>query len=573
MLCLNLQAKSDDQNNPNIPNASIIAENLYIGAAVRQNSVNQYGVNVLVDSLTFVNNGSETINYVYYTLSTTYEQYYLGFTAKSEFKATLSYQEAEHGLFGYKTYIVYLNTPINPMTNQTVNFISTYSGLYTAYFNTTSGQQQVYFNFSIYPFSPYTIYNAVSKFVLPYRTFFTTYTGTPSESGTTLTYQLSVVTPLSEEYSYVEGTNNQYSSIKFTEITRRIYLNPWGNIRVIENHNLKNTGDIYITSFEYKLPIVATNITMYDSIGTITRGTFDEEDGMYAISLENRAGINPSAIKKYTLEYYMPLDAFFSRSYSVSSIKMDLNLMDNNILTEELDTYLYLYAGKSILSTSILPDSLTYEDQSMVLYFHHSNVYSSSNYYLHLEYKESSYQLIARGLLFSAILLVAFSLYAMIRTKTKSRSEEDEIVREETIPETEMREFIAFYEELIAVRIDIKNLESDLSRKRIAKKNYSKQLKVLETKMKTTQEDLKPFKKFILNAGGPIAEIVKRLDLREAELISNQDSIKLYDDRYKKGKLPSKQAYNTLRTQMVDNGEKIQRQIDRLINQMKTYLI
>ena len=110
-------------------------------------------------------------------------------------------------------------------------------------------------------------------------------------------------------------------------------------------------------------------------------------------------------------------------------------------------------------------------------------------------------------------------------------------------------------------------------KKKIAKKAYSKQIKVLEAKLKTTQEEIKPFKKIILEARGPIAEIVKRLDLREAELISNQDGIKLYDERYKKGKLPSKQAYRTLRKQMVDNGEKIQKQIDRLINQMKAYLI
>ncbi|MHA1111268.1 MAG: hypothetical protein ACTSRE_09200 [Promethearchaeota archaeon] len=573
MLCLNLQIKSDNQSDPNIPNASVIAEDLYIEEASRHNAVNQYGVNLVIDSLTFVNNGSEPINYVYYTFNTTYLPYYLGFVAKSQFRTTLSHQEAQHGLFGYKTIIVYLNTPINPMTSQTVDFISYYSGLYTAYFNTTSGQQQIFFNFSIYPFSPYPIYSATSEFELPYRTFFTTYTGTPAESGTSLYYQKSEVTPFSEEYAYVEGTNNQYSSIKFTKITRRIYLNPWGDIRVVEDHSIKNTGDIYTKIFTYKLPTVARNITMYDETGTIDEATFDEEDGMYSISLINRAGINPNATKKYTLEYYMPLDEFFSKSYSVSSLKMDINLMDFNILTEELHTYLHLYAGKSIISSTVLPDSLTYEANSMVLYFHHSNVVGTTNYYLQLEYKESSFQLTARGLLFSALLFLAFSLYAVIRTRTISRSDEDEMVREEIIPESEMREFIAYYEELTAVRIDIKHLESDLSRKKIAKKAYSKQLKVLESKMKTTQDDLKPYKKLILNTGGPIADIVKRLDLREAEIISNQDGIKLYDDRYKKGKLPSKQAYRTLRTQMVDNGEKIQRQIDRLINQMKTYLI
>ncbi len=573
MMCLNLQLESNSQSTPDIADMSIIAEDLYIGSARRINSVNQYGLNVVKDSLTFVNNGSVPINYVYYTLNSTYSPYYLGFSAKTQSGSSLSYHETQNGLFGYKTFIVYLNTPISPMTNQTIAVSTTYSGLYTANFDFNTSNQLVYFNFSIYPFSPYPIYNAYSSFNLPYRTFFSNYTGTPYESGTSVIYTKDEVSPFSEEIAYIEGHNNQYSTLQFTEITRRIYLNPWGFIRVIEDHQLKNTGDIYITKIEYHLPNSALNISIYDHIGTITEASFTEEKGLYTIELANRAGINPDATMKYTLEYYLPLEEFFSRSYRTSSLKMDINLMDFNILTENLHTYLHLYAGKSIVTTSITPDSLIYDDNSMVLYFYHSNVLSSTNYYLQLEYKDSTFQMNARGLLFTAILIVIFSLYAVIRTRTKTQSDEDESVREDSIPESEMREFIAYYEELTAVRIDIKHLESDLSRKKIAKKTFTKQVKVLESKMKTTQEDIKPYKKLILNTGGTIAEIVKRLDLREAELISNQDSIKLYDDRYKKGKLPSKQAYNTLRTQMVDNGEKIQRQIDRLINQMKTYLI
>ena len=34
---------------------------------------------------------------------------------KLQYESTLSYQEAQNGLFGYKTFIVYLNTPITPM--------------------------------------------------------------------------------------------------------------------------------------------------------------------------------------------------------------------------------------------------------------------------------------------------------------------------------------------------------------------------------------------------------------------------------------------------------------------------
>ncbi len=553
--------------------ASIISPDLYIGKVYRLNQVNRYGYNVITDELTFVNNGSVPVTHVYYTINQTYLSYFMGFTARSDYESSLSFQEAQNSLFGYKTYIVYLNEPILPKTNHTINVITTFNGLYTAKFNQSTTNQMVYFNFSKFPFSPYPMYDVFSDNAFPYRTFFDNYTEPAKTDGVKVQYEASALAPFSEEIFHVEAHNNQYSFMEFTEVVRNVYLNPWGYIRVVENHQLKNTGDIYVTQFDYRLPELAYNVSMYDNIGTITRGTLEEDSHLFKIVLENRAGINPGATKKYTLEYYLPLDEFFSRSYRQASLKMNIILTDYAVLIKNQHTYLRLYAGKSIISTSITPNAISYESSSMVLYFYHTNIIPTNDFYLFLEYKESGFQMVGRGLLFTALSLIAFSMYAVVRTRTKSLSEDEAMIREAVIPEQEMREFISYYEEITAIRIDIKNLESDLSRKKIAKKAYSKQLKMLESKLKTSQEDIKPFKKLILNIGGPIADIVKRLDLREAELISNQDSIKLYDDRYKKGKLPSKQAYNTLRQQMVDNGEKIQRQIDRLINQMKTYLI
>jgi hypothetical protein len=575
MMYLTTQFTIDTKNTPDPASPSVISDDVYVGKVQRLNSINRYGLNFVRDRMTFVNNGTTPITYVYYTISDTYLSYYLGINAETIHGTTLSYQEAQNSISGHKTYIVYLNTPINPLCNQTIDITTVYMGLYTAFFDFYSSNQLVFFNFSFHPFSPYFLYDVDSKFTFPYRTFFENYSIEPDNTdGTTLIYDpIDEVEPFSENILYVEGYNNQYTSLKFTSIDRKIYINRWGLIRVVEDHKITNFGDIYMSQFEFHLHPSSLNITIRDRIGTINGGSFDEETGTYAINLQNRAGINPNASMTYTLEYYLPLEEFYSRSYRVSSIKMNLNLMSFGMLAEQLNTYLYIYAGKSIISTTVTPDSLSYSDNSMVLYFHHTNVYTYTDYYMHLEYKESEFQMFARALLFSGLLIVALSMYVLLRTKKRSQSDDEEIIRDEVIPEAEMREFISYYEELTAVRIDIKQLESDLSRKKVAKKTFTKQMKVLESKLKTTQEDLKPLKKFILNLGGPIADIVKRLDLREAELISNQDSIKLYDDRYKKGKLPSKQAYRTLRSQMVDNGEKIQRQIDRLINQMKTYLI
>ncbi|MBN2157328.1 MAG: hypothetical protein JW776_14880 [Candidatus Lokiarchaeota archaeon] len=557
--------------NNDMINTSVISSDVHIEEIERHILVNRYGIISVQDNIALFNNGSTPINYVYYTINDNYLANFLRFFAETEHRATLSFQEMRNKLFNHKSFIVYLNDPLLPGSSQNVIATSYYSGLYTSFLN--GSNQYVFFNFSVVPFTPYLVYSVNTVIEMPYRTFFEDYTGDPDESGTSLYYTRNTVLPFSEEIVSVEGRNNQFSTIQFTEIERKIYLNPWGNIRIIENHKLKNTGALYIYIWEYRLPKTAFNITMYDAIGTIDGGSLNTQTGLYSVNLQNRAGINPNATKVYTLEYSLPRDEFFSKSYRMSSLKLNLNLFNYNILTQEQHTYIYLYAGKSLESTTITPQSIQYDKNAMILYFHQSNVFLITDYFLMVEYKESGFHLIARALLFSGILIIIFSAYSILRTRNKSLSEDEEIIREEVLPESEMREFISNYEEITAVRIDIKNIDEDLARKKIAKKAYNKQLKVLESKLKSTQEDIKPYKKAILDARGPIAEIVKKLELREAELISNQDGIKLYDERYKKGKLPSKQAYRTLRKQMEDNAEKIQKQIDRLINQMKAYLI
>ena len=67
--------------------------------------------------------------------------------------------------------------------------------------------------------------------------------------------------------------------------------------------------------------------------------------------------------------------------------------------------------------------------------------------------------------------------------------------------------------------------------------------------------------------------IIKKLDILDAERISVNDSLNLLESRYKRGKLPSKAAYQKLSSDFFNRRKKIDRTIDKYIQQLRSYLL
>jgi len=248
-------------------------------------------------------------------------------------------------------------------------------------------------------------------------------------------------------------------------------------------------------------------------------------------------------------------------------------LVESELLIRNQKTYIHLLGGSKIIDASLNPEQIDYDSESLILKFTDTNVIQDEEKFIYIQYQEDVFQSLYRPFIYSFLLLLAFGVYAYIRTQTRGREEDISESGAKIVPDKEIREFISMYEELNAIRIDLQQLEDDLDRKKIAKKMYIKQKKTLEDKQKLTKEEIKPFKKALIDEGERYGDIVQKLDLKEAELLSNQDSIALHEDRYRKGKLPSKQAYITLKEQMEKNNDKIQKDIDKLVNELKAYLL
>uniref|UniRef100_UPI0035CD3D7A Ribophorin 1 superfamily protein n=1 Tax=Promethearchaeum syntrophicum TaxID=2594042 RepID=UPI0035CD3D7A len=159
------------------------------------------------------------------------------------------------------------------------------------------------------------------------------------------------------------------------------------------------------------------------------------------------------------------------------------------------------------------------------------------------------------------------------RKQRKDYEEGEESFIEQSVPIRELTRFVTLIEEKNAILLDIEKADSDLRRKRIQKKVYTKTVKNYQNKLKELNEESIPFKRILMETGGQIQSIIQKLDFLEAEKISVKDSVKLLKDRYKRGKLPSKAAYERLSSDMIKQLASSQNKIDRYINELRAYII
>jgi hypothetical protein len=157
----------------------------------------------------------------------------------------------------------------------------------------------------------------------------------------------------------------------------------------------------------------------------------------------------------------------------------------------------------------------------------------------------------------------------------KNKKVEGEVLtfKKDFLPINEIREYCSLYEEKNALILEIRKAEEEAKRKKLAKKSYNNILSKNSIKIEEIKGALLPFKDILAETNETFNNIIKKLDILDAERVSVDDSINLLESRYKRGKLPSKAAYEKLESDILNRRKKIDRTIDRYIQQLRSYLL
>ncbi len=578
------------------------AENILVTELVRTGNVSGYGMVNIKDKITIQNNNENPIDSIFIGIPLRHSNDLIYYQAFGENRNSLAIDRLNIIMKKFEMVIIYFDNPILPYQSTTIYFFQSFKNLFTYnLFYEPDLQVHQNFTFTVWPILPYRaegyIYTSYKIPSTAERLYFERVGSTGNEDDTkTYRWDLSK----SIKYDYLEpflanledaidarngkefitilfqDTVLKFAEIHVEEINREIRISPWGMISVKEDYLIQNHGYFNQRTVSVNIPNNAKNVEVFDDLGelTITIGnTIDNNRKKLEINLvQNRAFLTPSSKVKLSLAYDLPFEEYFTANWIQQSLKINLITSQFEYLGKKQTINLIIEGCGSIEYLSTPPNAIKQSGSSKILMFYSDYVSPIEDEFFLVTYTIDLFDLLLRPLLIMLAIAVLLSLYILI---TKSRKSEEEILtfKKEFLPISEIREFCSLYEEKNALTLEIRKAEEETKRKKLAKKTYKNILTKNSTKLEQIKEEILPFKKILAETNETFNNIIKKLDVLDAERVSVDDSLNLLESRYKRGRLPSKAAYEKLANDFLNRRKKIDRTIDRYIQQLRSYLL
>ena len=565
------------------------SDNVLVTYINREAELNGYGVVNFVDSIIFKNLNANPINSIFIGVPLSRTDDLIFYEATGEQENTLLAERSEYIMEEYEMLAIYFETPLLPQQSKEIKFIQTYKDM-LIYEIGEDLSQVINFTGIVFPVLPYKAEGEITaRYEIPASSqiTFSQEWVTEELGGDAITYSVSLLEPFLEnlveeqkEIIRIVLSDSTITKLEINEIVREIQINPFGTIKVKEEYLIKNSGAISIDELSFEIPGPAKAISVFDDLGEILGVEVDPEENYFNLTYkdltidlrENRVKIGPDSKFRFTIQYFLPFEKYISLNWFQESVKIDALTSIYEYLGKDQTIKIIIEGCLSLDSVSEPPDAIEHTANSLILVF-------TSDYVSPLERKEvqftftvNYFDVALRPIIFIILIALISSIYVLI---IKSRKEEAVIAafRKEIIPVNEIREYCSLIEEKNALLIEIRQAEEDVKRKKIIKKKYKNILNKNASKIQEIDKEIIPFKKAIIEISATFENLVKKIDLLEAERESVKDSLNLLETRYKRGRLPSKSAYLKLADNFLRRQKKIDRSIDKTVNQLKTYTL
>ena len=593
----------ENNETPNLAGSLEGAENILITKIERFGNISGYGLVIVNDQLTIKNNNENPIYSILFGIPLKDVGNLIYCKAYGGNDNSLVIERNNLILDNYEMLIIYFDTPLLPYQSAEITILQSFKKLIT-YDVAYNPNLDVIFNFTytIWPTLPYKAEgNIHTTYTLPNSALvqYVEKIGETGEEHKVREYEWTLSE--SGEYQYLEpflvnledstGSKNgkEYISLTFKdssselgetqveEAIRNIHITPWGIVKLEEKLVIKNNGYYDQSSVFLYIPYNAKNVEAYDNLGelstTLDSATIMNDKEKLEINLaQNRADLTPSSKVSLTVSFNLPFEDFFSANWFEQSIKIDLLISQFEYLVEKQTINLIIEGCGTINYISESPILITQSGSSKILEYYSENVSPIENKVFLITYSINLFDLLIRPLIITLIFAVLLTLFILI-VKSKKFQEDVSVIKRQFLPINEIREFCSLYEEKNALILEIRRAEEDTKRKKLPKKSYKNLLDKNLAKIEQIKGEIQPFKKTVMEINETFNNIVKKLDVLDAERISVDDSLNLLDNRYKKGRLPSKAAYEKLANDFLNRRKKIDRTLDKYIQQLRSYIL
>jgi len=573
------------------------AENIIVTDINRHVAIDIYGLITIRDKLTINNLNSNPISSIFIGIPLAHSIDLIFFDSKGVNENSLVTERSNIVMNEYEMFAIYFDSPLLPHQSKIITFIQILKDQVKFY--NVQGEQYIQFTGIVFPILPYKSEgDIIANYFLPVgASDIDGGWGMAFPERKNVRYDFSLIKDeIGADFMepFLVNLNDQKEiAIMFKEETgegrtisaklevqesnREIYISPWGIIKVKENVLIKNLGVMISTSISLNITRHAKGVYVSDDLGEIlgvTVGSLTSSNyRTLTINLfANRINLLPNSSFRFNVEYNLPFENYISSNGFQESIQIDLLTTIFNYLGRDQTIKVVIDGCYSIDSITEAPQAIKKSKGTTILTYKSDFISPLESKLIRITFTIDFFNLLLRPIVFILLIAGIASTYVLI-IKTKKKEHETAVLARKFIPIVEIREFCSLSEEKNALFLEVRQVKEDAKRKKIAGKKYKNILEKNTLKIDKIQQEIVPFKKILIEAGEIFENILKRLDVLEAERISVTDGLKLLESRYKRGRLPSRAAYLKLSEDFSKRRRKIDRTIDKLIQQLRSYLL
>ncbi|MFX1277359.1 MAG: hypothetical protein ACFFBP_10805 [Promethearchaeota archaeon] len=598
-LLINPENVPSDQfifDSPNISADIAGMDDVIITNISRNVEISGYGIVEVKDILEIENNYDNQINSIYIGIPKANSENLIYYSAtKSDKKSSLLVERSMVESDGFEMIAIYFDSPLLPSQKKTIIFFQTFKDLIT--YNYIDGlQHHLSYTGPVFPTLPYEAHGSITAIYTASSNVNTAEWG--SIEGETVTYDLdekaTYLAPFQENLDAndqnitIQFTEQSLTKLEISELNRDIFISPWGIIRVSDEIVIRNSG--YITKYylDLKIPSFASSVSITDDLGEIlgtkldngnltidfidTRPLDQRPDQHEINSDSNRPALIPFSNIRFILQYNLPFEQYFSINWFQESIKIDLFTTTFDYLVKDQTINLIIDGCSGIVFNTVSPDAIQSSQGTMTITYFSEYVSPLENKLIQITFNIDIFDLLLRPIIFILLIILGCSSFVMFN-KTRKKKEDITIISKEIIPVHDIREYCSLCEEKNALILEIRSTTEALKRKKITKKKYKNIIDKNTPKIEEIEREIKPFKQNLIETGLVFENLVKKIEFLDAERISINDGLNLLEARYKEGKLPSRAAYQKLSDNFLKRRRKIDRNYDKLIQQLRSYLL
>ncbi len=352
------------------------------------------------------------------------------------------------------------------------------------------------------------------------------------ESNTTLGEVNDLTLPTSYIYDQFQ---RPIVEIEFSEIERKIMLDQSGSICVTNAYQITNLG-FRAETVELGFPEDAYDFEVRDEMGTVETST---ENNTMTVTL--RSIIETNETETLHLIYHIPWSIHISQKDG-NDYTLDFTFYEQfNSTIGKLTVSIALPKGAESKSSHPLdPVSIKKSDLQETMSFTFSNVTPSDNLNFEINYEYNVFWGSFYPTIWVGILAVVASAVLLFWGTPKTIS-----ASTIQVPSKDLRSFVDSYEEKIKIQSELESLDERLRKGKIPRRRFKVRKKMLDSRLSTISRNLSSLRETIRAAGSQYANMMRQIEVAEANLEGAERDIQRVKQRYRRGEV-SKGAYTKL---------------------------